>query len=579
MGEHGDAARLGALAPALRQEDLFEINKTFPAYLFRRRKTREIWTSCCGRYEILPKNGLDEAQAALLAAEHKAEPHGYPCHTVCALPKKLTSARCPWCGRVGTIKELGRCGRRDNLAARRRCVVFRWDGTALWGIACYTTKLYGGDEAALTAMPGVSIHAIYRFTPGCAERAKRWGKKWEAYARFDVARLRSRGQFSEPFGWSAEMGMGYDLTGRDEIQKSPFRWCQSANFSEHSVEMMRFSALCTVYPRQVEMLMKSGMWSVVKDLVEDGKTNKAAFNWSQTDPRKAFGLDGGELKAFLAGEHELSILIAYKRAKKKGILSPMEDWARLWRALRYPGLFLEIAAKIYNHGLTVTKWTRYIERERAAAPKQDRHLGIPPGMSTVIVWWKDYLNAAKVLGYDLKNPVFLLPKDLSRKHDEATRAAQALLGARRGRKHSEKEKQRLRTLTARYTYWDERWLIRPPLGAREIVAEGKALKHCVGGYADRHVAGTTTILFLRDKKAPGKSLVTIEMTGSHIVQIHGWDDERTPCKANPKQKSPRALYAGFLEPWLRWLEAGSKRDREGRPVLPKKRKKEGLISA
>lgn len=571
MGQHSDAVRLGQLAPVLRDEDISEINKAFRPYLFRRRKTREVWTSCCGRHEHLPREGLSEEQATLLAAEHKTEPRGYPrCAAYPAQPKTAT-AKCPWCGRVGAVKELGRCGRRDNLAEWRRAVVFRWYNGALWGIACYTDKLYGGSDDRLTAPPEVRITAVYRFVPGLAERAEKW-KGWRSYVRFDVKELRSRGAFPKPFGWSSEYGAGYDLVNGREINLSPFRWCQWEAFLGKSSDMMRFFALCTVYPRQVEMLMKAGMTDVVKDMVTRGVSNAAAMDWSQEDPRKAFGLDGGELREFLASGHEMSVLTAYKRARKKGTPSPMEDWARLHRELWYSGLFLEIAAKLYNNGLTAEKWMRYIERERLAAPKT-------PSFSTAAVWWRDYINAAKVLGYDLKNPVFLLPKGLSEKHDSATRAAQPILDVQRDKKNGEKEPLRLRALTKRYTYWNERYLIRPPLGAREIVAEGKALRHCGGGYADRHVNGATTILFLRDKTAPGKSLVTIEMRGEHIVQIHGWDDERTPCKANPWREDPRTLYAAFLTPWLEWLKAGSRRDKAGRPILPKKRKKEGLISA
>ena len=114
----------------------------------------------------------------------------------------------------------------------------------------------------------------------------------------------------------------------------------------------------------------------------------------------------------------------------------------------------------------------------------------------------------------------------------------------------------------------------PPLNADEIVKEGESLKHCVGGYADRHINGTTTILFLRDREKPGKPLVTIEFRGGKIIQIHGWDDERTPCKANPKKISPRTIYKDFLDGWLAWIEGGSKRDKQGYPVIPNKKKKE-----
>ena len=572
MGKHNDAVQFGAMAPHLTDEDILEINKAFPSYIFRRRKTREVWTSCCLRHEYLSKDGLTPEQAAVMAADHKPEPRGY-CHAAYAVPPKPTKAACPWCGKVGEVKELGRCGQRHNLEAYRRAVVFKWHGGALWAIACYSSKTYGGSEWALIERPHIGETAVYRFTPGLAERAscQNGMKHWRNHSVFELAHLKKKGDFPEPFSWSSEMGMGYDLVGTVAIGQSPFRWCQPEAFDEHSTEMMRFLALCTVYPKQVEFLMKAGMWRTVKDLVEDGRNNKAAIDWTQEDPRKAFGLSNGEIKAFLAGGYELPVLIAYKRAKKKGAVSPMEDWAKLYWELHYSGIFLEVAAKIYSNGLTAAKLSRYIERERATVSEK-----VQPTYTTVLIWWKDYINAAKLLGYNLKNPVFLRPKNLSRKHDEATAAAQLIANAILDKKRDEKEKRRLKTLTKRYTYSDGRWLIRPPLGAREIVAEGKALKHCVGGYAERHVNGSVTILFLRDRLEPGRPLVTIEMSGNRIVQAHGWDDERTACKKNPKRIPPSELYADFLSTWLEWLETGSKRDKAGHPILPQKTKEAGV---
>ena len=46
----------------------------------------------------------------------------------------------------------------------------------------------------------------------------------------------------------------------------------------------------------------------------------------------------------------------------------------------------------------------------------------------------------------------------------------------------------------------------------------------------------------------------------------------TPCKANPKKISPRKIYKDFLAGWLAWIEGGSKRDKQGYPVIPDKKK-------
>ena len=108
----------------------------------------------------------------------------------------------------------------------------------------------------------------------------------------------------------------------------------------------------------------------------------------------------------------------------------------------------------------------------------------------------------------------------------------------------------------------------------EIRAEGKALCHCVGGYAKRHMEGATTILFLRAADDPDTPLCTIEMEqdGKNIRQIHGYRNDRG-------LKSPKKLYAAFLDIWLPWVAAGSRRDPQGRPILPSEQTIEQLNTA
>lgn len=58
---------------------------------------------------------------------------------------------------------------------------------------------------------------------------------------------------------------------------------------------------------------------------------------------------------------------------------------------------------------------------------------------------------------------------------------------------------------------DKDYLIRLPVDKNEIVKEGMELHHCVGGYAERHETGDTTIMFLRKKSEPDKPFYTIEV--------------------------------------------------------------------
>ena len=116
------------------------------------------------------------------------------------------------------------------------------------------------------------------------------------------------------------------------------------------------------------------------------------------------------------------------------------------------------------------------------------------------------------------------------------------------------------------------YLIRVPNNADEILDEGRKLKHCVGGYAKRHISGQTTILFMRQAKHPDKPWLTIEMDGNKLQQIHGYRNEGICTAEGRFAPDPREVYKDFIDAWLDWLKKGSRRDKDGRPKLPKNRK-------
>ena len=60
-----------------------------------------------------------------------------------------------------------------------------------------------------------------------------------------------------------------------------------------------------------------------------------------------------------------------------------------------------------------------------------------------------------------------------------------------------------------------------PKRANELVAEGRALHHCVGSYIDRVAEGRCLIVFVRRVEEPKKPYVTVEVRDGKIAQIHG----------------------------------------------------------
>lgn len=70
-------------------------------------------------------------------------------------------------------------------------------------------------------------------------------------------------------------------------------------------------------------------------------------------------------------------------------------------------------------------------------------------------------------------------------------------------------------------YAGQSYCIVVPTEAQELAEEGINLSHCVGDYIGRVAAGECSILFLRRRRSPEQSLVTLQLIGSSICQAQG----------------------------------------------------------
>ena len=68
-----NAEKLVRLAPKLTEREKKQINARFQAYIFRRSKTGEVWTTCCGVHKRLDSAATDR-EYALLTAPHAPAP-------------------------------------------------------------------------------------------------------------------------------------------------------------------------------------------------------------------------------------------------------------------------------------------------------------------------------------------------------------------------------------------------------------------------------------------------------------------------------------------------------------------------
>lgn len=565
--------------PGLSREELDKANSFFKPYLFFEnvKGGRKVWTSCCHhRGELWSKVFRLETEEGrgVLLSEHNGE------------------VKCPYCHRWVTVKNVKKMGQAKKLEEYIPVLFLHAsdDGETLYAQGYWAWKAYAREEQWANA-PLYMVTRVFRFRRG---EWLAWRDQW-CGGDTDKLRRENREWIGEPFTSGGGMMVsycGYKVIGLEALSESFLRYTgvrQRYEGRDLCDGFVRTLALAALYPEGVEMLLKAGMTRPIEEWVWRRKKNAKTIHWGEKDPRKVFDLNGRELKEFLAGGKDLDVLKIYKALRKDDKRLTIGEVERQAKDM---GLFVlqDLAKRLKTlPGLTLGTLTRYFARfasdeaERQAA-KAKRNAGMARRQS-VVRMWIDYINFARELGYDLTNPVIRTPRDLERKHDEAYQAVVAIreeaqrrenerLAAKERaqvKKREEDARRRAEELNKRYGFESEHYLIRAPKSAAEIVEEGRALCHCVGGYAARHAEGTDTILFLRSKRRPGIPLCTIEMRGSQLVQVHGYSNERKPCPENPKQLPARKLYAEILTPWLAWVAAGSRRNKKGEPITTKKK--------
>ena len=545
--------------PTVTQQDLERMNDLFPHYLFFRRMntlglvTIDLRSSCCGHRETraeLLRTETPEHRNLLDHLKHK-EPW-----------------TCPWCGRSVTVINLSKAGKRKKLAQGRSIALLHARGEALYADALALRKDYEDDDA-LTAKPTAWSSSGYRFTKGEAMQADHQVFDERPVITYERDKLGRRKWVQEPFKWgsiSFYQHESYYILNREALEGHPFfRYCgffhhwqyRPGGARGYAVRFHDFISYLTayaIYPRQVEMLVKSGLYRPIADLIFDRKKNAAAMCWEEPDPKKSFGLNKRELSWFLGAQPPLEVLAVRNYVQrhwgKRWDIAFCYDFLNLWGTRQTP---MEVLRFLKQYHLDPDRFLRYLD----GVFVQNEEF-----YATLFDLYRDYLEAAYQLGCCMEHSKVLWPERLYTAHD----TIMAELATRYTEPSGKKVAANGMSRKQKYEFEMDGLRIIFPLTAQAIKREGNTLVHCVGGYAERHMKGVLTILFLRKSDQPGVPYVTLEMIGNQIQQIHGYHNDTLPGSQNP-----RKVHKKFLDTWLRWLRNGSKRNQDGTPKLPKRK--------
>lgn len=305
--------------------------------------------------------------------------------------------------------------------------------------------------------------------------------------------------------------------------------------------LVGYLALWRKHPA-VENLLMQGCGRLVAEWI-DKETGSHAYrgsipklekvDWKEKRPARMLGLDKAELKRLRQEGWDADRLARYKVGRDNGGAPSAEDEKLLQIVL--PHELREISGAV--SGTEFWRTLRYLKKHRGA-------------------WYilRDFWKMAGQLGWDLTDSLVRWPRDLKAAHDRAMREQEnrkdELLAAGFQRRAAELD---------RLSFELDGLLIRPCRDQKELIAEGKALHHCVGSYAKDHAEGGTAILFVRRAKEPDKPYFTLEL-----------DEKELAVRQNRGLRNcdPPEEVKAFVSEWLAWARAGAPK------VQKTKRKKE-----
>ena len=472
---------------------------------------------------------------------------------------------CPVCGNPVQLVSLGKMRSFATLEQTVRITLCRTleDG-ALLLTSGWATKTYCYDDLRPDPVFNEKVRTV--FLPG---KRMQWGK----YRTWDGWRYKSAGWYPEPkvkepfapYMYSSDGS--YYLIGTENIYNSALKYSQIQYWyhDETKVDIddqrdpvryiLYYLSAYTEYP-VMEMAVKLHLTDAVTDLVRIGRKNNRYLNWRAKNIAQFLRLSKQDAKTYLQHSTNLDTLKAFREAQKQGHVKGMAGFAKLSESVGGADNIPLLANNCSLAGCSLEQGVHYIAK----------HFSIPR-FGHALRLWRDYLDMAAALNYDMTRLDVTMPKQLQARHDDA--AATIKVAAEMESKKAYKS--RKDNLEKLYSFSYNGMSIVVPESAQDIVNEGRTLKHCVGGYAARHINGKVDILFLRRSRKPDTPFITIEMIPRKspadkvsMVQIHGYKNE-SYCSG---RVSPEDKYGWFLDIWFEWLRHGSKRSKDGKPVLP-----------
>lgn len=316
-----------------------------------------------------------------------------------------------------------------------------------------------------------------------------------------------------------------------ELAGTPWQFCPLQLFyegTEIDMEVEPFLTGHLLHPR-AEHLVKVGFLRLAADLVYRGNYS-GDLDETQKRTHRILGVPAEDVPFLRGLNPDMELLRTFKEYCRRNLADrqPLLLW-QLENSVKHD--ILPVLDYVTPH-----KMMRYLNGQYSAMMEktgrnEDKHY---QNMRDVLREYRDYLDMCKKERCDLRNSFVLFPADLQEAHDKTAERILLKTDAKKRRDFMEA----YRRVTSRLDFTMEGMKIVYPASPEEIVAEGHALRHCVGSYVDRVANKECMILFLRRCGEESVPFYTLEVRSKKVTQARGM------CNADATPEVKR-----FLDRW------------------------------
>ena len=307
------------------------------------------------------------------------------------------------------------------------------------------------------------------------------------------------------------------------------------------ISVAAYIKLWTAYP-QIENLVRGGYSKYLYQLIEecqtcDGWYYSQRYNFStravkeyidtkKVKPHEMLRIEKQDL--YLAKKLSPQILKYYTKVWNERRIRLTEEMLKyLENRYRYFERLIEVFK------VPMIKTLNYLMRQ---AKRYER--------STVCIdpdYLRDYWNMLKQVYDDTIPKELMWPKLLKKAHDDI----QTMIRAEEDKETSDKIVAFAMEMS-KLSFEDSETglMIRPIANQAELIAEGKALHHCVGTYAKKYAARSCCIFAIRRIKSPKRPYFTLEYDKGKVLQNRG----------NKNCNRTKAVVR-FEEKWLEFIKS------------------------